>query len=40
VAAAKAGSMFGKYQLKRLLGQGGMGDGQASTEPVLEYSSS
>jgi len=26
VAAAKAGSMFGKYQLKRLLGQGGMGE--------------
>jgi serine/threonine protein kinase len=26
VAAAKAGSMFGKYQLTRLLGQGGMGE--------------
>jgi serine/threonine-protein kinase len=26
VAAGKAGSMFGKYQLKRLLGQGGMGE--------------
>jgi serine/threonine protein kinase len=26
VGAAKAGSMFGKYQLKRLLGQGGMGE--------------
>ena len=26
MAAAKAGSMFGKYQLKRLLGQGGMGE--------------
>jgi serine/threonine protein kinase len=26
VAEAKAGSMFGKYQLKRLLGQGGMGE--------------
>src|ERR1035441_4719850 len=26
VAAAKVGSMFGKYQLKRLLGQGGMGE--------------
>ncbi|MDT5412470.1 MAG: serine/threonine kinase PknH, partial [Mycobacterium sp.] len=25
MAAAKAGSMFGKYQLSRLLGQGGMG---------------
>jgi hypothetical protein len=25
VAAAKAGSMFGKYQLNKLLGQGGMG---------------
>jgi serine/threonine-protein kinase len=26
VGAAKAGSMFGKYQLTRLLGQGGMGE--------------
>ena len=26
MAAANAGSMFGKYQLKRLLGQGGMGE--------------
>lgn len=26
MAAAKAGAMFGKYQLKRLLGQGGMGE--------------
>lgn len=26
MAAGKAGSMFGKYQLKRLLGQGGMGE--------------
>jgi hypothetical protein len=26
VVAAKAGSMFGKYQLTRLLGPGGMGE--------------
>jgi serine/threonine protein kinase len=26
VGAAKAGAIFGKYQLTRLLGQGGMGE--------------